>query len=124
MAQSIPARVATMRVDVAALGARYIVEDPERVGRYLEANAFLVPLLLDAAVEIRGVFGGETRIRLELSPDPEASDGDQLFAVIETRQPMDEARRNLRVLDNGWWRTVVRQTRGKLSTDVEATGGL
>jgi hypothetical protein len=113
-----------MRVDVAALGARYIVEDPERVGRYLEANAFLVPLLLDAAVEIRGVFGGETRIRLELSPDPEASDGDQLFAVIETRQPMDEARRNLRVLDNGWWRTVVRQTRGKLSTDVEATGGL
>ena len=123
MAQSISAVAPPATVDMATIAATFIVKEPARIRRFLEANAFLIPLLAAAPEEIRKVFGQETAISLDISCDSEAGESEELFAVIHARQTMDEALRNLRVLDRGWWRTIIRHAHAKRSTDVETVDG-
>lgn len=84
-----------------------------------QENEHLGGLLLEAYEVIRGLFGPETRVALEVVTDPDAPGDQELFVIIRTKFPPKVARALLSVLDQGWWRNVSPAARGKMELDVE-----
>jgi hypothetical protein len=96
------------------------VEDELAVRGYLGDHPFLVPLLIEAHQRIPGYFPKQSRVRLQLLPDRDDGDRAELFAIIQTDLPEDQALLLLDRFDEGWWLETAVQGRGRLTIDVEA----
>ena len=89
---------------MASLADLYRFDDREAVTGILYRHDFLVDLLLEAREHIRTHFGPDTPAALEVFHDPEDEHGDpELFALIETTLPAEEALMRLDRLDETWW---------------------
>lgn len=117
-----PAVLPALNTD--ALARDYHLRHAEEVVTFVNTHPFLLPLLREAPPHLRRVFGASVLLRLELSVDPEVPGSVQLFIIVPVAGEQELALQNLRVLDKGWWRTVFRQTQGKLAVDVEITDAL
>ena len=65
-------------------------------------------------------FPEQTRIQLQLLSDREDGNHVDLFTVIQTDLPEDEALRRLDRFDEEWWLEAAVKGRGRLTVDVEA----
>jgi hypothetical protein len=92
----------------------YSVQEPEKVQSFLEANKFLVPLLLTAYVHIQEHFPGSV-VRLEM----DAEDNSQLIASIITNRSPDEAFQQLEQFDEQWWLDALDKAEMKLTISLE-----
>ena len=89
---------------MAALADLYRFDDREAVTGFLQRHDFLVELLVEARQHIRTHFGPDTPAALEVVYDPEDEHAEpQLFALVKTTRPAEEALMRLDRLDETWW---------------------
>ncbi|HEX9987715.1 MAG TPA: hypothetical protein VGE45_04455 [Chloroflexia bacterium] len=89
------------------------------VRHFLERQAFLVPILNEALLQIAEYFP-QAQVVLDLSSDAEGSPSDeQLLLLIGTNLSSDVALVQLKCFDRDWWLDKVDQAQGKLIINVE-----
>lgn len=94
-------------------------DDRQQVLAYLERHPHLVPLLVDVAAAIGQFFPPEDRPYLQVIDDPDTQTV-QLYAIVRTSLPPDEADERLDRLDEEWWLDAVERAHGDLTIDVES----
>ena len=101
------------------LRALYAFREPEAVVRFLRAYPHVVPLLIEARPHIVRHFGDETPVVLEVVPDRETGneDDDELFALIQTDLPPEEARPRFARFDD-WWLANLKRAECRLEFDL------
>ena len=104
---------------VADLDRLFSIDDRQQVHAYLARHSHLVPLLVDAAAAIRRYFPQDDTLRLEVIDDAETKT-EQLYAIVRTSLPSDEAERQLDRLDEEWWLDAVERASGELTIDAES----
>lgn len=83
---------------------------------YLLKHREVVPILLEAPVAIRQVFG-EVRPTLDLVTDPEEG-WDELFIVVPTQEPVSQALERLRRLDAEWFAESTRRAHFAINVTI------
>ncbi len=96
----------------------YQFRNHNNVTGFLREFSFLAGLLVETHAMIRQHFGTASEIDLEVVEDPETEER-QLFALIKTFLPPEEAIEALDRLDREWWLDALPGAHGKLSIDVE-----
>ena len=92
----------------------------QEVKAFLDKHDDLAPLLIEATAPIRRLFGEKTPVVLEVFRDPEAEeDESELFALIQTNLPVEEARGLRAQLDEEWWLENSARADCRLNIDVE-----
>ncbi len=98
----------------------YRFRGEEEVKSFLDEHEELAPLLIEATGPIRRLFGEESVVVLEVFHDPDAEeDESELFALIQTNLPVDEARRLRAQFDSEWWLENSARADCRLNIDVE-----
>ncbi len=97
----------------------YDFRNNTEVSLFIESNPFLVQLLRQAHAKIRQTFGDSKPIVLEVIKDYDSEDGDELFALVQTNLPPQEARSKLKRLDREWWSEASRQAKCQMNIDIE-----
>lgn len=87
--------------------------------QFLEANPFLVPLLVEAYSKIENYFGPCPPVFLEVVSDPEVQGLVELFGYIVTRLTPEEAGKQLQRFDWDWFLNQFPRVKGLLNFDVE-----
>jgi hypothetical protein len=94
----------------------YLLQETEKIQRFLEENQFLFPLLITTFVHIQEYFP-ESTVQLNLDQGDEMSP--QLVATILTNKSLDDAFYQLRQFDEQWWLDTLKDTELKLSINLE-----
>jgi len=97
----------------------YVFRDEGRVNLFLEKNAFLAPLLLQANTKIRDYFGASLPIVLDVSLDPENGEYQELWARIQTHLAPADALPILTRFDEEWWLRASVVSRNLLNIKLE-----
>lgn len=97
----------------------YEVRDGARTRAFLVEHRFLEPLLEEARVALRDVFGDEARPAVELFVDEEEPEHRELFVLVPTRLEPPAARELLRRFKSSWWAEARERARRKLAFDLE-----
>lgn len=95
----------------------YFFENYNDIMQFLRSNLDLVPLLVEAPIYIYHIFGG-VPIYLELHSDPEEN-WDELFIVIKTALPAEEAVKREMQLFDLWFSNVIRKVGNRLNYTEE-----
>ena len=95
----------------------YQINDPG-VSEFAERN-HLVSFLIEAAKEIKKVFGNNTIIELEKVIDPEIEDDITLFAYIQTNLSVDEALSKIDKIEDNWFIENLHRAKGRFNFDVK-----
>lgn len=106
------------REQIRSLQSLYTFRKPSMVTQFLESHPFLIPLLFEACGQILRHFAPKPRF-LEVVADSEAREDRELYALIETSLPPDEALERLDRFDKEWWLAAMDRAQCKLSFDVE-----
>jgi hypothetical protein len=80
----------------------YSTADDKEVTDYLLRNPALPSLLLVAKQYVHTYFEGNASLALQIVHEPELGGWDELFAVISTSLPVDEAMSRLQQLESAW----------------------
>ena len=102
-----------------SLSKIYDFRRENEVKSFLDNNSYLHSLLVDAHEAIQNHFGLNAHVALEVFHDPEADDESELFVLIQTKLPVDEARRRRAQFDEEWWLGKSSQARCRLNIDLE-----
>jgi hypothetical protein len=98
----------------------FTVREEDRVRRYISANPELIPVLQEAPERIRQAFGQAAPLALETSIAPEGlPEHEELWIMVGCRPDVDEALRNLRLIDSSWLVNLPMHFRGKVNVDTE-----
>ena len=91
------------------------------VSHYLDKHCFLVPLLREVDVKIRQYFDVDSPLTMEVVQDFESGseEGDELFAMIPTTLPPEEALQRLWQLDEEWWLEASHRGRHRMNIGIE-----
>jgi hypothetical protein len=79
----------------------------------------LAPLEAETRRQIDRLFGADARVRLEVVRDEDG--GEQLFAIVASALPIEDALAALGRLDEEWLFDA--PTRGQFNVDIEAEVG-
>ena len=104
---------------IGRLAKLYTFNDYVSVTNFLRGNAFLLDVLLEAYAKIQDHFGLHTNVVLEVFIDPEADNDQELFALIQTDLPLEDALDLLDEFYEKWWLDALPAARCKLTIDVE-----
>lgn len=85
--------------------------------RYASDHPGLIPVLSEAPAAIQRVFGPAPLV-LDLVVDPEEA-WEELFIVIVTTRPVDQALSQLRQLDANWFADAARRANFTVNVTVE-----
>lgn len=81
---------------------KYTLLEPANVLAYLTQHKNLTFALLEAEKQIRKIFLHE-KLTLKVGHDPEISQPEKLWIIINTRPDADTAFDQLKQLDQDWW---------------------
>ena len=95
----------------------YFFENYNDIMQFLRSNLDLVPLLIEAPNHIHNIFG-DAPIYLELHSDPEEN-WDELFIVIKTTLPAEEAVKREMQLFDLWFSNVIQKVGNRLNYTEE-----
>lgn len=102
---------------ISFLEKRFIFENPLEINPFLLLNKDLFNVLLEAPSYIYSVFG-RVPLYLELHSDPE-EDWDELFIVIKTTLPAEEAvKREMQLFDK-WFSRIIQKVGNRLNYTEE-----
>ncbi len=106
--------------DLERLEQVYSFRDRAATVEFLEANPFLVPLLLEARGKIEEYFPGAP-VSLEFGCDPESTEEDcWIMAYIATKLNIDDAFAARERFGDEWWRgDAIDRAQMKLNIDIE-----
>lgn len=113
------AAVAIAKADVEALERSYTFREPNEVWEFLAKYPFIMPVLLEAPDKIKHYFP-DSKLFLEVVPDPEIIDWVSLVLSIHTTLDPDDAVDRQNQLDTDWWlNNTSHEVRRKLFTLLE-----
>ena len=110
-------------MSIEALEKFYTISEVKQISQFLEENAHLMSLLLEAPGHIGAIFGSHVPLRLQLCIDPEYAKDRELFVWLRvepnTETAWSEADNKLRRLHSDWLITLPRQITHDLYFDLE-----
>jgi transcriptional regulator with XRE-family HTH domain len=119
--ETVPSRSTTVPVNGKAaplpLDSRITVVDEDDVGRMLEAEPDLVPLINEAAEQLL-IFIPDARLSLKHLVDPDWDEGEELLLSARTDLDADAALEALNRFDLEWWFPNGRRAGGLLIVDL------
>lgn len=89
------------------------------VSKFLCDNPFLIELLFEVHQKIRYYFDLHINLALEVFTDPEGGESQELFALVLTSLPPEEALDCLDRFDRDWWLEASERGKYCLNVDVE-----
>ena len=92
--------------------------DASAISSFLQTNPFLSDVLLGAYYSASKWFGNNTPLALEVFSDPDEG-YDQLFLLIRTQLPADDAQQRLDALYDDWWLDVIPTVQHTMAIDIE-----
>lgn len=95
----------------------YTFDNPKEIKNFLLTNDYLIEILFEAPGYIYRIFG-QVLIHLELHHDPE-EDWDELFIVMRSPYPAEEAIRRENQLVEEWFLERMNDTQGRLNIAEE-----
>lgn len=93
--------------------------DTSAVSSFLRSNPFIESVLIDAYGSIAERFGSDPPLALEVFSDPDEPGADQLFLLIQTGLPVDDALQRLDRLYEGWWLDILPGMQHKMAIALE-----
>ncbi|MEK7275276.1 MAG: hypothetical protein AAB296_04935 [Candidatus Desantisbacteria bacterium] len=97
----------------------YKVFNEDKVISFLKNYPFLLPILVEAPIEIYRIFPrDDINLELELHHDPE-EDYDELFVVIKSPYSPQKARELMDKLDETWFLEIMDRAKNKLCITEE-----
>lgn len=103
--------------DIERVLQMYLVSDKNTVRNYLQANQFLVALLINASFALGKHFPNFEK-ELLVVEDREIVGRNKLYVSVRAENNWESARTATRAFDTGWWFNNMACARGKLSIDV------
>jgi hypothetical protein len=97
----------------------YSINNLKDIHQYIQNVNFPIEFLIQAANEIRRVFGVETEIALNLIDDPSLIEEKILFAVIYTKLSVEDALHKINLLDEEWFLSHQNECNGRFNFDVD-----
>lgn len=91
----------------------------EEVRSDLFEKPHLVSMLREIANVVPDYFGSEVGLSLQVVRDPEDGEDGELFVLVETSLPPDEALAKLRAFDEEWWFDRLRSVGGQITVTLE-----
>ncbi|MDI6781100.1 MAG: hypothetical protein QME49_03200 [bacterium] len=105
--------------EFACLYQFYKVQSEDEIISFIRKHPFLLPILVDAPVEIYRIFPrDDVKLELELHHDSE-EDYDELFVVIKSPYSPQKARKSMDKLDETWFLEIMDRTKNKLCITEE-----
>lgn len=106
---------------VSSLARTFVFRDEEAVCRHLDKYPFLVPLLWEVDCKVRQCFDVDSPLILEVVKDFESGseEDDELFAMIPTTLPPEEALQRRTHLFEEWWADASRRGRHMMNIGFE-----
>jgi len=101
------------------LNGVYEAEEPFAIKDFLKEYPIVARLLLDAYPRLRPLFGPQASIALELFEEPDAARSRELFAVVKTSMPVEQALLALGAFDSSWWFNAAKEAKGRLNFTTE-----
>lgn len=98
---------------------KFGMRDEREVVSFLTRHAQVVAVLGEIRQKIDDYFGPHTRVELEVVREPDEPNDDELFAVIVTQLPVQEARARLRQLDFDWWLDAAARADFRMNLQVD-----
>ncbi len=113
--------VSTIATDVIErIAARYDFRGDGVPDAVTDAGPEVAALLLEAADQIAAYFGQQTTVVLEFFSDPDDEDDPgELFALIQTTLPLEQARPLMAQFRDEWWLLAISRARGSLNIGQE-----
>jgi len=97
----------------------YSFRDRTEVRAYLELHGEVLPVLVEAYSHIQAHFGSGTPVVLTVISEPADRQSAELFALISTSLPVEQALAAMRRFDEEWWLDVPEHQTGALNFDIE-----
>lgn len=97
----------------------YSFRDRNNVRAFLEMHREILPVLVEAYSQIQAHFGSGTPVVLTVISEPTNRQSAELFALISTSLPVEQALAAMRRFDDEWWLDVPEYQTGTLNFDVE-----
>ena len=91
------------RTELSAIEQRFELRSAGAVREFLLSRPDLAELLLHVPERVKGSFGPDARLVLDLRPDREGFESPELFACVVTGLPPEEAWGRMWELDREWW---------------------
>lgn len=112
----VPDDVASGGRTVKDLSELYLFEDEAVIREFVEENQ-LHDVLVEAAYEIRKVFGGQAKMQLSMVDDLELGTS-TVIAYVLTDLSVEEALKKVRQIDRGWFIYHPERLTGRFNFDV------
>lgn len=111
--------VPSITPDLTDVDRWFAFDGRQEVFVYLDRHPHLVPLLVDVATAVQRFFPADDELVLHVIDDADTQT-EQLYAIVRTILPPDEAEARLDRLDEEWWLDAVELARGNFTIDVES----
>ena len=112
--------LAATELKLVTLSSTFVMDGAEEVAEFLRRHEALMPVLLEAAPVLAGLFGNDTPLRLSLFTDPEADDARALlFILVRTGLSVPEARARLDTFEEEWLLDRLEVAGGSLNVALE-----
>jgi len=97
----------------------YSLRDRNKVWEYLELHREILSVLVEAYSHIQARFGSGTPVVLSVISEPTNRQSTELFVLISTSLPVEQALAAMCRLDEEWWLNVPEHQTGMLNFDVD-----
>lgn len=102
-----------------SLSSLYEFREQENIENFILKNDFLFNILKEARIQIRKVFGENTRLALKISSELEPISSEELWILILTELTAKEAFPLLEKFDENWWLDNLGKANAKLNIRLE-----
>jgi len=96
----------------------YIFSNVNEIREFINKHNYIIDILFEGQMRINEIFGNDIEKYLEITIDPEEN-YKELFIVIRSNYNSKKARKLMDRLDNEWFISRIKQTKGKLCITEE-----
>jgi hypothetical protein len=108
-----------LQSEINSLSEIYKFINKEKIKDFILKNSYLLSLLKEFPTQIERYFGGNIKLALKISTEPDSSNSDELWILILTELSAKEAFPLLESLDENWWLDNLERANCKLNIRLE-----
>jgi len=107
----------TQEQELTKLRIEYVFDETHRVEVFLKEHRALLEILLDAVIPLRGCFGKDVVLQLQVGWDEGAPK--TIYGVVIWKNDLASARTALKKFDETWWLDNSKRASGRIVFDYE-----
>ncbi|MDF9540337.1 hypothetical protein P5750_08690 [Bacillus cereus] len=97
----------------------FVINNYKDITEFLNANDFLLGLILRARMVIYTQFTEKPKLELRLEDTDETPNAKKLYIIIHSNLDLEDAYQHLQKVDENWWINASSIAKGKMNIDLE-----